>query len=59
MFEQLLVRMPDLELAVDPAELPRRPANFISGLEVDAGAVHAVGAAEPEHPVSCRRPTAR
>jgi cytochrome P450 family 142 subfamily A polypeptide 1 len=33
MFEQLLVRIPDLELAVDPADLPRRPANFISGLE--------------------------
>ena len=33
MFEQLLIRMPDLELAVDPADLPRRPANFISGLE--------------------------
>jgi cytochrome P450 family 142 subfamily A polypeptide 1 len=33
MFEQLLTRMPDIELAVDPADLPRRPANFISGLE--------------------------
>jgi cytochrome P450 family 142 subfamily A polypeptide 1 len=33
MFEQLLTRLPDLELAVDPSELPRRPANFISGLE--------------------------
>jgi cytochrome P450 family 142 subfamily A polypeptide 1 len=33
MFEQLLVRMPDLELAVDPRELVRRPANFVSGLE--------------------------
>ncbi len=33
MFEQLLARMPDLELAADPAELPRRRANFISGLE--------------------------
>jgi cytochrome P450 family 142 subfamily A polypeptide 1 len=33
MFEQLLIRMPDIELAVDPADLPRRPANFISGLE--------------------------
>jgi cytochrome P450 family 142 subfamily A polypeptide 1 len=33
MFEQLLTRMPDLELAVDPSALPRRPANFISGLE--------------------------
>ncbi len=33
MFEQLLARMPDLELAVDPDDLPRRPANFISGLE--------------------------
>jgi cytochrome P450 family 142 subfamily A polypeptide 1 len=33
MFEQLLARLPDLELAADPASLPRRPANFISGLE--------------------------
>jgi cytochrome P450 family 142 subfamily A polypeptide 1 len=33
MFERLLVRMPDLELAADPASLPRRRANFISGLE--------------------------
>jgi cytochrome P450 family 142 subfamily A polypeptide 1 len=33
MFEQLLVRMPDIELAVDPSELVRRPANFVSGLE--------------------------
>ena len=33
MFEQLLLRLPDLELAVEPAELPRRRANFISGLE--------------------------
>ena len=33
MFEQLLARMPDLELAADSGSLPRRPANFISGLE--------------------------
>jgi cholest-4-en-3-one 26-monooxygenase len=33
MFEQLLTRLPDLELAADPATLPRRRANFISGLE--------------------------
>jgi cytochrome P450 family 142 subfamily A polypeptide 1 len=33
MFERLLSRMPDLELAADPASLPRRRANFISGLE--------------------------
>jgi cytochrome P450 family 142 subfamily A polypeptide 1 len=33
MFEQVLVRLPDLELAADPADLPRRRANFISGLE--------------------------
>jgi cytochrome P450 family 142 subfamily A polypeptide 1 len=33
MFEQLLSRLPDLELATDPEELPRRRANFISGLE--------------------------
>jgi cytochrome P450 family 142 subfamily A polypeptide 1 len=33
MFEQLLTRLPDLELAADSAMLPRRRANFISGLE--------------------------
>jgi cholest-4-en-3-one 26-monooxygenase len=33
MFEQLLARMPDIELAADPAILPRRRANFITGLE--------------------------
>jgi cholest-4-en-3-one 26-monooxygenase len=33
MFEQLLVRVPDMELAVDPRDLPRRPANFVSGLD--------------------------
>jgi cytochrome P450 family 142 subfamily A polypeptide 1 len=33
MFERLLARLPDLHLAVDAAELPRRPANFISGIE--------------------------
>jgi cytochrome P450 family 142 subfamily A polypeptide 1 len=33
MFERLLARMPDLELAADPETLPRRRANFISGLE--------------------------
>ena len=33
MFEQLLRRLPDIELAADPASLPRRRANFISGLE--------------------------
>jgi cytochrome P450 family 142 subfamily A polypeptide 1 len=33
MFEQLLVRIPDLEFGIDPDDLPRRPANFISGLE--------------------------
>ena len=33
MFEQLLTRLPDIELAADPATLPRRRANFISGLE--------------------------
>jgi cytochrome P450 family 142 subfamily A polypeptide 1 len=33
MFETLLERMPDLELAADPATLPRRNATFISGLE--------------------------
>ena len=33
MFERLLARLPDLELAADPATLPRRRANFISGLE--------------------------
>jgi cytochrome P450 family 142 subfamily A polypeptide 1 len=33
MFERLLERLPDLELAADAATLPRRRANFISGLE--------------------------
>jgi cytochrome P450 family 142 subfamily A polypeptide 1 len=33
MFEQVLTRLPDLELAADPDTLPRRRANFISGLE--------------------------
>jgi cytochrome P450 family 142 subfamily A polypeptide 1 len=33
MFEQLLARLPDIELTADPAALPRRRANFISGLE--------------------------
>ena len=33
MFEQLLTRLPDIELAVDPDDLVRRPANFVSGLE--------------------------
>jgi len=33
MFEQLLARLPDLEPTVDPDVLPRRRANFISGLE--------------------------
>jgi cytochrome P450 family 142 subfamily A polypeptide 1 len=33
MFEQLLLRLPDLELAADAATLPRRRANFVSGLE--------------------------
>jgi cytochrome P450 family 142 subfamily A polypeptide 1 len=32
MFERLLARLPDIELATD-APLPRREANFISGLE--------------------------
>jgi cholest-4-en-3-one 26-monooxygenase len=33
MFDRLLARLPDMALATDPAALPRRPANFISGLE--------------------------
>ena len=33
MFERLLARLPDMELAVDAAALPRREATFISGLE--------------------------
>src|ERR1700722_23467 len=33
MFERLLARMPDIHLAAERAELPRRPANFISGFE--------------------------
>jgi cytochrome P450 family 142 subfamily A polypeptide 1 len=33
MTERLLSRLPDLHLTTDLADLPRRPANFISGLE--------------------------
>jgi cholest-4-en-3-one 26-monooxygenase len=33
MFERLLARLPDVHLAVDRRELPRRQANFISGFE--------------------------
>ena len=33
MVERALARLPGLHLAVDRAELPRRPANFISGLD--------------------------
>jgi cholest-4-en-3-one 26-monooxygenase len=33
MFERLLARLPDIRLAVERKALPRRPANFISGLE--------------------------
>ncbi len=33
MFEQVLARLPDIELEADSASLPRRRANFISGLE--------------------------
>jgi cytochrome P450 family 142 subfamily A polypeptide 1 len=33
MVERVLARLPDLRLAVDRAALPRRAANFISGIE--------------------------
>jgi cholest-4-en-3-one 26-monooxygenase len=33
MVERVLARLPDLHLAVERATLPRRPANFISGIE--------------------------
>jgi cytochrome P450 family 142 subfamily A polypeptide 1 len=33
MVERLLARLPDLRLATDRAALPRREANFISGIE--------------------------
>ena len=33
MIERLLARLPDLHLAVDRSALPRRKANFISGIE--------------------------
>ncbi len=33
MIERLLARLPDLHLAVDRSALPRREANFISGIE--------------------------
>ena len=33
MVERVLARMPDLRLATERAALPRRAANFISGIE--------------------------
>jgi len=33
MFERLMQRLPDIELTSDSASLPRREANFITGLE--------------------------
>ena len=33
LFEELLVRLPDLELADPGAELPRRRGNFVLGIE--------------------------
>jgi cholest-4-en-3-one 26-monooxygenase len=33
MVERILARLPDLRLATERAALPRRPANFISGIE--------------------------
>jgi cytochrome P450 family 142 subfamily A polypeptide 1 len=33
MTERLVARLPDLHLTVDQKELPRRAANFISGIE--------------------------
>ena len=33
MVERLLARLPDLRLATERAALPRRAANFISGIE--------------------------
>jgi len=33
MVERVLARLPDLHLTVERAALPRRPANFISGIE--------------------------
>lgn len=33
MVERVLARMPDLHLAVERTALPRRPANFVSGLD--------------------------
>jgi cytochrome P450 family 142 subfamily A polypeptide 1 len=33
MFEQLMERTPDMAFATDPATLPRRRANFVTGLD--------------------------
>jgi cytochrome P450 family 142 subfamily A polypeptide 1 len=33
MFEQLMERIPDMTFATDPATLPRRRANFVTGLD--------------------------
>ena len=44
MTERLLARLPDLHLTTDQATLPRRAANFISGIRGDAGRLHADGA---------------
>ncbi len=44
MVERLLARLPDLHLAVERATLPRRAANFISGIEEMPVELHSVGA---------------
>ena len=54
MFEQLLTRLPDLELAGDPSTFPRRRANFISGLESMPRPVHSGRAARSEPGVNNR-----
>ena len=51
--------MPDIELAVDPTDLAAPAGQLHQRTRSDAGAVHAVGRPEPEHPVSDAAPTAR
>ena len=46
MFEQLLTRLPDLELAADPAHAPPPPRQLHQRPRVDAGPLHPVEAAD-------------
>jgi len=54
MFEQLLVRLPDLELAADPADSLAGAPTFISGARIDAGPVSPEPAVAAERRVNNR-----